>query len=755
MNSQTQSPGNILRKLRLERDWTLQYVADQLYEMCELEERASGINADTVGRWERGTSNPSQRYLKKLDKLFEMPIETLYNEKSHGKTDEVPRINVLSPPQHSSVPENSILDTSRPALASYLRQQQTHMLDALASGSTNLRMRDIVGEGGLFIPPLWEELQLITTSMDVVKYLIDSLIKGQQVLLLGDAGQGKTTLLKQIFTLLVDQFLDQPQNLTPLPFYIPLREFSSLAGNATDVLWKYIGDDFPLSFETFTSLVRSKHIVFLFDGFDEIMGELTQQSINERAMSKLFAHPSILSCRKSFFEFYLSMSTLHEHYSRWVVLQPLALNSAVTQYISLFCQQKQKKAVQKSASNVEKIIQTLQGNQELKDLVQRPLLLVMMLDIFTDPKEMGESEWSVTKLYRKYIEKWLKNEASKPDSLIKWTEKAVLAQEVAWFTYTAKASALSPYGLNQNVTFTRSDISFIVKGIVARYPDLTEAQLLDDLCFRTVLDVSEGESYYFLHKSFQEYLVAKYIFERMRSRDQHQDTVAAIGEVLQEFLPFEVVTFLKEMLDERDGFHYEKDLIANNLIKVYQHYKGDDLRSVTIRQHASHYLARLGTRQAMLFLEQTSKEEPNKWVQRGMMVGLAFYCNRTDILEHYIKIIRDDQEAASINLGYHLVYYGDQGQELGYYDQGGEKCDGTIRALLRRLSNERYTNGRVLDILTLSTLLEQRGLSALAPFKHQLPIVKEFLSSDHQAQNDIFQQEKRRLSEILKGEIVE
>ncbi len=645
--------------------------------------------------------------------------------------------------QVSSIPERS-----QDSLARYLQRQQLDILNALAPGSTNLRVGDVVGQDGFFIPPPWEELQGITTLTNLVEYVIDALMKGQRILLLGDAGQGKTTVLKQVFTLMVDRFLGDLHHTMPFPLYIPLREFPFLTGNAIELLWKHIAEEFPLSCEDFGSLVRNNRIVFLFDGFDEIKGELTQQFINERAASKVFTYTSILSCRKSFFEFYLSMTTIQEYYPHWVELQPLALNRSLIQYITTFCQQKQRKVPHKRIATPEKIMEIIGGSQELQDLAERPLLLVMMLDLFTDPREMHEDEWSVTKLYRKYTEKWLKNESAKPDSVLKWNEKAMLVQEIAWLTYTAKSSMSSSYRLSQNVTFSQSELAAFVKNLAARYPHIKEAQLLDDLCFRTLLAVSEGDSYYFLHKTFQDYYVAKYIYERMRSREQHVD---AIGQVLQEFLPFEVGTFLKQMLEAKDVSFSEKDHLVDNLLEVYQHHGGEDLRAVTMRQHASHYLALLGTRRAIQFLEQTWEQEPNKWVRRGMMVGLALYCEKPYVLEQYVKIIRDDPEAASINVGYHLVYYGDQIPESGYYDQGGERCDGTIRAIFRHLRNERHRNSWILDIVTLSTLLEQRGAEALSLHKEQLPLLREFLSANHQGTSDLFQQEKQRLEMIVEG----
>lgn len=637
------------------------------------------------------------------------------------------------------------------ALAEYLLQQRKHLLNALAPGSTNLRVGDIVGHKGLFISLPWVEMEGIPALTNLEKYLIDTLTKGQRTMLLGNAGQGKTTILKQVFTLMVDRYIDRNEAYqdSPLPLYIPLREFPFQMVNGLEALWSYLAEDFPLSFGDFAALVRKKQVVFLFDGFDEIKGELTQRFINHCAANKIFTYPSILTCRKGFFEFYLSMTTLQEYYPQWIELRSLALNHSVAQYITTFCEQKQKKMPHRSITSSTKIIAIIRNNRELQDLAARPLLLIMMLDLFTDQREMHEGEWTITRLYKKYTEKWLKNEAAKPDSLLKWHEKAMLVQDIAWLTYIAKSSQSSSYKLSQHDTFTQRELAFFVKQLAIRYPHLTESQLLDDLCFRTFLALSEGDRYYFLHKTFQEYYVATYIYEQIASQERDID---AIAQILQEFLPFEIATFLKQMLEAKDIAFAEKDLVVDNLLKVYQNRRGDDLQSVAIRQHASHYLALVKTKQAVQFLEQAWMQEPNKWVQRGMMVGLALYCERPDILEQYINIIRDDAETASINVGYHLVYYGDQIPEAGYYDQGGERCDGTLQAILRHLKSERHRNNWILDMVTLSALLEKRGISILFPYKEDIPFLKAFLNKYHQEGSDLFQQEQKRLAKYI-GEI--
>ena len=706
-------PNDKLRYERESRGWSQKKVADQI-----------DAGKEMVSRWECGERQPVKYYQEKLC--------LLYNKSAHelgfiNETDVVPQFH---------------------ALKRYLQQKQQQLLDISAPGSTYFRFKDIIGNDGLFISPPWNIFRQETASTDLIDDCVDRILKGQQILILGEAGQGKTTVFIHVFTRLVNRFLNSAPFVTPLPLYIPLRELPLLTEDRIELLWSSIQNTFPLPFEDFAVLAQQNLIVPLFDGFDEISGECTQHAVNERASSKLFTFPSLLSCRKNFYELYLSQSVLQERYAQLIELQPLQLTRDAHHYIRTFCLKKQAQKDQKLLLSPEQIIETISASQQLQDLAQRPLLLTMMLDIFTDPQEMMQGNWDVTTLYQKYTEKWLKSEAAKPDSFLRWDQKARLMQEIAWFTYTTGAPTSSPYKYHEHVVFSYQDIVFVTEQAASRHQPFSPLQLLDDLCLRTFLIISREESYTFIHKSFHEYYVAKYIFECLRRKDQRVDLAA---HALQAFLPFEIVTFLKEMLAAKTVSHRDRDSIVEMLIAAYQQSSASDGDSTNIRQHASYYLAFLGTQRAVSFLEQTYKLEANKWVQRGMMVGLALFCERADILERYITMIKTDPEAASINVGYHLVYYGDQLPEVGYYDQGGERCEGALASIFRRLKRERYKTEWVLDLVTLSSLLERRGFSILSSHEKDLHFLEDFLQKDNHTHSQLLYQEKQHLAEILQG----
>ena len=740
-------PNDRLRRHRKMRHWTQAGLADELYQLCEADESERGIiNANMIGAWERGEHQPSLYWQKKLCQLFgTTPDELGFLDISPQFSASKRRLSTeRAKMHHASLGQHSSADASwYPALALYLQHQRARLLDAIVAGSTHLRVGDIIGDQGLFISPPWRDAQGIVFSSHLLRHVLDAIERDEQILLLGDAGQGKTTILKHVFAHLADNFLRSSSQEAIFPLYIPLRDLSSLTGTISDILWKYIGEDFPLSLEDFAVLVRQHQIVLLLDGFDEIQSEVTQRLINERAASKLFSYPSVLTCRKGFFDFYLSMSPIQENYVQKIELQPLALTDSVRRYITTFCRHKQQAGMQQEMASPQTIMTTLHTNQGLQDLARRPLLLLMILELFTGPKDMGKEAWSATKLYTKYTEWWLKHEAAKPDSLLKWHEKAALLQEVAWSTYEHSPGTS---------TFTQQMLNAVVQHIAVRYAPLTTAQLLDDLCFRTLLVVSEGENYTFLHQSFQEYYVARYVFDRMRFVSEQPGTLEAIEQVLQASLPFDVAIFLKEMLSATDISPYEKELVATNLIAVYQRNRAGNSVQITIRQQASHYLTSLGTPRAIAFLEQICNEEHNKWVQRGIMVGLALYCGRRDMLDRYILLLRNDPEMASINLGYHLIYYGDHAYNTDYHVAVIDRCERTVAALFRHLGDERYKNGWALDILTLTTLIEQVGMSLFTAQPWHMSFLAGFLSREHPEQCDIFQQEKERLKHLLEGE---
>jgi tetratricopeptide (TPR) repeat protein/transcriptional regulator with XRE-family HTH domain len=76
MDASDKKPNHRLRQQRLQRSWTLEQVADELYKIAGRRERGD-INAKMIGRWERGEYPPSLFWQEKLRFLYGKSAEEL------------------------------------------------------------------------------------------------------------------------------------------------------------------------------------------------------------------------------------------------------------------------------------------------------------------------------------------------------------------------------------------------------------------------------------------------------------------------------------------------------------------------------------------------------------------------------------------------------------------------------------------------------------------------------------------------------
>jgi HEAT repeat protein len=259
----------------------------------------------------------------------------------------------------------------------------------------------------------------------------------------------------------------------------------------------------------------------------------------------------------------------------------------------------------------------------------------------------------------------------------------------------------------------------------------------------------------YVHKSFYEYFAAAHLFSALISRSE------SVPEAFKTFISAEVAGFLKGMLVE-GASEVEKHIAVKSLIGVYQSFQeSKSEREILARQQATHYLGRLGTREAVKFLEKSLESEPDKWVHRGIILGLALFCEQPKQTSQYISELEKDEEAASINIGYHLAYYGDQEfREDGadYYDRGHPECKWTVRAILRHLQTLDYSASWPLDLFTLRLLLESKVRSENAMLAlHEDPRQWDFLSNrldEYQHYADpVIVSNSSRIKEILRDRL--
>ena len=444
----------------------------------------------------------------------------------------------------------------------------------------------------------------------------------------------------------------------------------------------------------------------------------------------------MLSCRITFYEFFLRISRIQAIYHNKIRLKNLKFEQ-VYSFIHAFCQRA-------NIPDPQEVIETIAESNALLEIVKRSLLLVMVLDIIPKSGLPKKTLRSTAELYEEYTNGWLMTEATRAGVLLRRNEKHFLMKTIAW------EMQKNPQGTNDqepnfSVSISRNDLDKVLKDFLEQplgnsYIQWPPFDLVDDIIQHSFLVPSKNsEEFYFSHKSFQEFYAAKHVFYVLKTNPP------TVEQVLGEHLPVEIAGFLKEMLKSDKLKPREMNLIGENLEKTYSN--NIQSTNILLREQACYYLASLGTPKSIKFLEKIYTNEPDKFVQRGILVGLSIQCKRQDIMDKYIRVLRQDHDADLINLGYHLIYYGDSPFENDYVDKGRPKCDGTIRAIVRHLRDVDYICGWVLDLFTLRRLIETRGKEILTG--HDLLFVQNFLLENQNYQNTSFLQEKKLLETQL------
>jgi len=159
----------------------------------------------------------------------------------------------------------------------------------------------------LFIPPRWSLYNGSAQNENLISVLLSNIKNDDKTLILGDGGQGKTTILKTIFIKLIDSYLID--KLDKIPIYIPLRDINFATNNNSveygkenrplNIVWNYLDskiiNHIPLVFAEFDSLAKNNELFFILDGFDEVAEGIDQYSINRQSSSEIFSYPSVVS----------------------------------------------------------------------------------------------------------------------------------------------------------------------------------------------------------------------------------------------------------------------------------------------------------------------------------------------------------------------------------------------------------------------------------------------------------------------------
>ena len=192
----------------------------------------------------------------------------------------------------------------------------------------------------------------------------------------------------------------------------------------------------------------------------------------------------------------------------------------------------------------EIILNTLHQNTALAETLSRPLMLRMTMDVLA--QEMASEDKLITQrllltgsdylnaqIYGEYVRSWIVRETRKETRHhLQAHEKLELVETIGWQIFCNPARTDTGYGSFESLDLTIDERTLVVtvdswlRSRTDRSHQFNRAAVIQEIEERTFLIVSErGETYRFAHKSFFEYMVARYVYNQLAQRSTNAHAI--------------------------------------------------------------------------------------------------------------------------------------------------------------------------------------------------------------------------------------
>ena len=360
--------------------------------------------------------------------------------------------------------------------------------------------------------------------------------ESKYIIIEGTGGIGKSMLLTHLFLSSAEKSADTGST----PFFLSLKNYKDTTSGIVDFIWKSAREfDAVISQNDIITALQEKNLVLLMDGLDEIQSTIRENFDTDlEAFIKSYPGNTIVITSRPVFSFIT--------YSKFSVfdIQELTKEQAL-------------ELVQKL-----EFWDTAAKENFMKDLdrhlytshyqfASNPLLLTIMLMTYTT---FGEVPAKMHVFYSKAYETMARLHDASKGTFKRKLHSTLTPEEFA--KYFAEFCARTY--TEEVLEFTERTFSaYMAKVLKDSYAEFTGVQPRDfllDLTDNLCIMYREGEKYYFIHRSFQEYFAAVHFassydnklkkvgdfFERMQHRSYTDRTFA----MLYDMIPAKVERFI-------------------------------------------------------------------------------------------------------------------------------------------------------------------------------------------------------------------
>lgn len=378
--------------------------------------------------------------------------------------------------------------------------------------------------------------------------------KSNNILIEDSAGMGKSTLMKILF---IDCFKNiiNGEKVEYIPFFIELRKYSK-DESIEDFLLRHfllLSDRTPLSnYENIKTLFLNSKFIFFFDGFDEILPEQKSEILSEilRFINKYSNNLYILSSRtevgldsfSTFYKYKIKSLTFSEG------------RQLLKKYIS--------------ENNDRNFYKQLENNKEaLETFLETPLLASLIYRAYIYKQDIPTNKVDLyTRVYHALFEE---HDANSKESFSRggMISKITLDNFLNEFAFKNWKSLKVEYDQFEFL----DNLDVIIKNLNIPLEAISLSKILTE---KTCLFGTNGNQYFWSHKSMQEYFIAK----KINTHKKKEEIIDILLKNTSKYL--NVLSFLYELettlvrskiykilLDEFNNYKNYPENIQNGLLK--------------------------------------------------------------------------------------------------------------------------------------------------------------------------------------------
>ena len=338
-----------------------------------------------------------------------------------------------------------------------------------------------------------------SVNIKIDNYNKEKLEKYKKILILDNAGMGKSTLMKFLFINVIDTAIG-------VPFFIELRQLSN-DKSIIEYLFEQIEeikDTMPkeIKIEFLKSLIQNGDCIFFFDGYDEMPLEnkskitIKLQDFISKSNKNIFFLSSRLTD---------DLASFYNDFNKFNI-EPLTITEA--------CCLLQK--FDNSGKNSSALIQELKNNYNfklLKEFLYNPLMISILYFNYKYQRILPDKKYEFydavyENLYTHHDGRKSGRYEREKYSHLDMSDFERVLRYVAHYTFfILKKDSFNRRELIAAIEYSKSNI--IKKGYSI---DFHADAFLKDILETVPFILKDGLDYKWIHKSFQEYFVAQYIY---------------------------------------------------------------------------------------------------------------------------------------------------------------------------------------------------------------------------------------------------